>query len=319
MRYKFVVPLICLFFLSIETIIALPYDQVEIFVDDRVITKNEIELRMLEMARQNQNTNISDEDLKELRSSVKERLIEDALLESRANDLGIFIGDDLLDEEVDDFIQQRSLSKFEFEELLEQQKLSLSVFRENFRKQLTRNRIIGQEVRSKIEVNESELEKKYLEMGSSEYKIKARHILILISKQTTENAAIEKINLLKDEIQEGRSFTDVASEYSEDPSVKTNYGDLGFFSRKDMVPQFSDVAFSLPLNTLSDPVVSPFGVHLIEVMDKKELPKQPFSEVRKELHQKAYQEQYKIEYKSYLDELKKKTKITFRSNSSEND
>ena len=226
--------------------------------------------------------------------------------------MGIIVGEDVLDEEVERFIQQRSLNKFEFEELLEQQRMNLSGFRRNFKKQLTRNRIIGQEVRSKIQIDESELEKNHLKMGSSDYKIRARHILVQVSGQTTENEAIEKINSLRDEILEGRDFNEVASEYSEDPSVKTNSGNLGFFSRKDMVPEFSDVAFSLPLNTLSDPVVSPFGVHLIEVLEKKELEKQPFSEVRKQFYQQAYEEQFKIDYKSYIDELKQKAKITFR-------
>jgi len=310
MRYKYFVPFIFLFFCSLESVFALSYDQVAIFVNDQVITKNEIELRTLEVARQNPNS--SEEDLKRLKSEVKAQLVEYALLEARAKDLGIVIDDDQLDEEVEQFIKQRSLGKFEFEELLEQQQMNLSGFKRNFRKQLTRNRIIGQEVRSKIQIDDSELEKKYLEIGSSDFKIRARHILIQVSEQTTQNEAIEKINSLKDMILEGRSFTEVAREHSEDPSVKTNFGDLGFFNRNEMVPQFSDVAYSLPLNTLSDPVVSPFGVHLIEVLEKKEASKQPFAEVRKQLYQKAYEKQYQNEYKSYIDDLKQKAKITFR-------
>lgn len=84
----------------------------------------------------------------------------------------------------------------------------------------------------------------------------ARHILV-----DSEDKAIE----LKKEIEGGASFADLAKEHSSCPSGKSG-GDLGEFGKGDMVPEFDKVVFGdLPVGTVSDPVQTQFGYHLIQV------------------------------------------------------
>jgi peptidyl-prolyl cis-trans isomerase C len=84
----------------------------------------------------------------------------------------------------------------------------------------------------------------------------ARHILV-----DPEDKAIE----LKKEIEGGASFADLAKEHSSCPSGKSG-GDLGEFGKGDMVPEFDKVVFGdLPVGTVSDPVQTQFGYHLIQV------------------------------------------------------
>jgi len=82
------------------------------------------------------------------------------------------------------------------------------------------------------------------------------------------NAALEEIIEIKQEIESGSvSFEDAAMRYSEDGSANRG-GDLGTFDRNRMVPEFTEVAFSLPVGQISDPVKTKFGYHLIEVTEQ---------------------------------------------------
>jgi peptidyl-prolyl cis-trans isomerase C len=90
-------------------------------------------------------------------------------------------------------------------------------------------------------------------------KVKASHILV-----PTKQQAIA----IKEEILAGLSFEEAAEKYSQCPSGKTG-GDLGYFQKGQMVPEFEKAAFNLPVGQISEPVQTQFGWHLILVTDKK--------------------------------------------------
>lgn len=81
-------------------------------------------------------------------------------------------------------------------------------------------------------------------------------------------AAVAKARQLRAEIAGGADFAAVAARESGDPGSREAGGDLGTFGRGQMVPEFERAAFSLPVGQLSEPVVSPFGVHLIQVQER---------------------------------------------------
>jgi len=89
--------------------------------------------------------------------------------------------------------------------------------------------------------------------------VRASHILVKTQKQAQE---------IKAKIDNGASFEEMAKKYSTCPSG-ANGGDLGYFSRGQMVPDFENVAFALPVGKVSDPVQTQFGWHLIKVTDRK--------------------------------------------------
>lgn len=95
-----------------------------------------------------------------------------------------------------------------------------------------------------------------------------RHILIRTNEAVSESDAKTKILQIRDRILRGASFAEMAKLYSEDGS-NSKGGDLGWLSKGDTVPEFERVMTSLPRNTLSEPVRSPFGWHLIQVEDSR--------------------------------------------------
>jgi len=132
----------------------------------------------------------------------------------------------------------------------------------NFTSFLTIYGISGSQYRSMIE-SQLLYQKLQAAMGAevptSAEQIHARHILV-----DTEAKAKEVLEKLK----AGASFEDLAKAESTDTQTKDKGGDLGWFPRGVMVPEFDDVAFSLPLNQYSDPVKTTYGYHIIQVLEK---------------------------------------------------
>ncbi|OXS68441.1 foldase [Lysinibacillus sp. KCTC 33748] len=106
---------------------------------------------------------------------------------------------------------------------------------------------------------EADVKKHYEQMKTE---LNARHILVADEKTAKEVIA---------KIKGGASFADVAKEYSTDTTSAQNGGELGWFSVGAMVDEFNDAAYALPLKTLSEPVQSSFGFHIIEVTEKRDV------------------------------------------------
>ena len=100
--------------------------------------------------------------------------------------------------------------------------------------------------------------------------VRASHILV------TEE---EKAKELKKMLDEGADFAKLAAEHGTD-GTKTRGGDLGYFVKEQMVPEFASAAFALEKGAISDPVKSPFGWHLIYLADKRDRPVPPLEQVR---------------------------------------
>jgi len=124
------------------------------------------------------------------------------------------------------------------------------------------------------------------QMGQ-EQEVHARHILIRAAPgdEKASKAAEDKIKAIIVRLKKGEDFAKVAAEVTEDPSGKANGGDLGYFSKEQMVPEFSDVAFKLEKGQISEPVKTQFGWHVLKVEDKRLKPVPKFEEVKPQIEQ----------------------------------
>ena len=128
---------------------------------------------------------------------------------------------------------------------------------------------------SKGATTEANLHKVYDEATkqmSDEQEVHARHILFRVANPAdaaASKAAEAKVKAVIDRVKKGEDFNKLANELTEDPSGKENGGDLGYFTKEQMVPEFSDVAFKLEKGQVSDPVKTQFGWHVLKVEDKR--------------------------------------------------
>lgn len=123
----------------------------------------------------------------------------------------------------------------------------------------------------------------------------ARHILLRPSGQMSQNAARAKLAELKRKIERGEvEFGDLAKEFSQDSSAAAG-GDLGWASPGQFVPEFETVMSKLAPGQIADPVVSRFGVHLIQVLERKQVPisqKERREAAKKIMQDKKFEESY---------------------------
>lgn len=151
-------------------------------------------------------------------------------------------------------------------------------------------------IRSQIVPSDAELKQRY-EAQKEEYKSEAAahvlHILVKVDpKATPAEDAVAKAkaeNIVK-QLRAGADFATLAKT-SDDPSSATNGGDMGFVEKNQTVPEFDSQIFSLPLNTVSDPIRSKdFGYHIVKVLARRDAGYRPFEEVRPVLAAKYSQE-----------------------------
>jgi peptidyl-prolyl cis-trans isomerase SurA len=98
---------------------------------------------------------------------------------------------------------------------------------------------------------------------------KARHILIKLSEVVSEKEAKRKLDGIKERLDNGGKFEELARQFSEDGSAN-NGGDLGWVNPGDTVPPFEKAMNALGLGEISEPVLSPFGWHVIQVMERRQ-------------------------------------------------
>lgn len=116
--------------------------------------------------------------------------------------------------------------------------------------------------------------------------VHARHILFRIADAKDEKAskaAEDKVKAVIERLKKGEDFAKLANELTEDPSGKKSGGDLGYFTKDQMVPEFAKVAFKLEKGQISEPVKTDFGWHVIKVEDKRTKPPPTYDAVKDQI------------------------------------
>ena len=125
-----------------------------------------------------------------------------------------------------------------------------------------------------VSVNDAEVRRAY-DTRREEFRREAQaevSVVSLLQEPTAADTAgvLAQARALRDSLQQGADFADIARRESADPGSRDAGGDLGFVRRDEVVAPFADAAFGLRIGQISEPVISPFGVHLIHMTDRRE-------------------------------------------------
>jgi parvulin-like peptidyl-prolyl isomerase len=173
--------------------------------------------------------------------------------------------------------------------------------------------VLFQEMATNVKVDEATAQK-YFDQHKSEYEsVHARHILVRFKgsqlplgagkKELTEEEALAKAQEIRKKLEAGEDFAALAKTESDDAQTGAKGGDLGTFKHGQMVPEFEQTAFGLPVGQISEPVKSKFGYHIIKV-EQHEV--KTFPEVRPELEKKMGPELAR----NALENLEKQVPVT---------
>ena len=177
-----------------------------------------------------------------------------------------------LDQQVEGFIM-RAGSEEVAEEMLGQ---SISDFRREYWYDM-RDRLITEQYQQQlimsVQINRGGVGSFFEEYKDSlpdfPIKMKIRHLLVKIKAgKESKKAALLEINSIRDKILNGESFSDLASSFSDDPGSRSAGGSLGYIRRNQMVKEFEEAAYTQKTKTLSDPIETIFGYHILETTER---------------------------------------------------
>jgi peptidyl-prolyl cis-trans isomerase D len=141
-------------------------------------------------------------------------------------------------------------------------------------------------LRGTIELTEDELFDYYEanpDEFSQEEQVRARHILLQVGSERTDQQAEEQMLAIRGRLDAGEDFAALATELSDDPGSKTQGGDLGFFGRGQMIDEFEEAAFNAQPGEVVGPVKTNFGYHLIRVEERRDAGRSSFAETQGEI------------------------------------
>ncbi len=288
-------------------------DRVAAVVNNEVITLSEVEKRAApELARVDQEVTGPERGQKRAAAlkKVLDTMIDEKLVDNELKELKVSIGDKEVDAAVDEVKKSYNLTDEQLQQAVSREGFTVAEYREQMRKQIGRYKLISEKVRKNVKVSDADVQSEYDRMMRAEgedYEVHVRHILIAVPR-TAPQAAVEEarrkaVALAVEARQPGVDFAELAKKRSEGSS-SSDGGDLGFFKRGTMVPEFERVAFNLKTGEVSEPVRTQFGWHVLKLEEIRKLGMKPLAEVRPEIEERLRRQQAERLTSQYMETLR---------------
>ena len=308
-----------LFFMALTTLVLAaetppPTDKAAV-VNGTIITQAELDSQMkIVMDRLRASGRLPEpSQVDQIRSQVLENLIARELLYQESQKKGIKISEEEVNQQLIK-VKAQFPNEAEFNNALNRMNLTEASIREKLERDLALRKLIDDEITPKVTVSDSEI-RAFYDNNPATFKqperVKASHILIKVDPQANaaqKAEAQKKIDLVQAKLQKGEDFGALAKEYSEGPSGPKG-GDLGYFTRGQMVKAFEEAAFAMKPGEVSGVVETRFGYHLIKVTDKTPEGTMPYNEVKEKLGEFLKQKKIQDEINVYVKKLEEKAKI----------
>lgn len=303
--------LLALVSVSVTPLQAIPFG-VAATVDGENITERKLQVAIDGYMRQ-QGTDVGairdPKRFKTIRNKLLDVLIGQELMWQAANKAQTIADDDEINQAMEQY-QSTFRDKISFEIKIQEGGYNRATFRDNLKQQLSARKWIEKIVLKDVTVSDSEIHNFYLEYKQQfveEEKIRARHILIKLkpdASNTEREGAITSLVEIRQKVESGASFETMAQDHSQDSSAPQG-GDLGYFQRGQMVPNFEQAAFNLvEPGEVSAIVETQFGVHLIQLVDKKPLIQKEEAEAADQIQYYLWQQKYQQAVENAVEKLK---------------
>lgn len=244
---------------------------------------------------------MSEEEDKVFKAQILNSMIQKEMFSKKLDELNIEP-----DTEQVDFQFSQLLSQYESEdkmkEEIESKGFTIEELKEEFSYRTRLNALSEFIDNMDTQIPEEQLTEYYNEnlekYFTSSPSVTARHLLIKV--EDSELEALDEINRIRSEILDGLDFAEAAKKYSQGPS-SVNGGLLQKFGRGQMVKEFEEVAFTSEINSISEPVLTQFGFHLILVEDRQDGKVVPFDEAKERINAQLKKDNF---YKTLEEEAK---------------
>lgn len=225
-------------------------------------------------------------------------LIAEKIVELESDKKDLTVKDSEIEEELES-IKESYGGEEAFNEALASSGASLDSVKKNVESFLLTEKLL----KDRVSISDDQITE-YFEANkdsfAQEEQVQASHILVEDEKTAKE---------VKDKLDDGGDFAELAKEYSTDTSNAESGGELGFFAKGEMVTEFDDKAFAMKKGEISEPVKTEFGYHIIKVTDKKDAKEAVLDDHKEEIKDILFDQALQTEYGTWLEEQKEEYQI----------
>ncbi len=299
--------------ISLERVVAI--------VNDSIILQSELDARLTPMIAQAQS--ITDEGerkrrLAKLSSQVLDEMVNEELIVQAAAAAKIEVESSEVQAALDEIKQQNNLDDAGLAQALSAQGYTLQNYRADLRRQLMRLRAVNTIVQPKIQITDEDIKARYDQMQRRSEAVSAvrlSDILIKLPDHATEqqiNDAKTKAGKAVERVKGGETFMAVAKDMSDDSSTKDTGGELGWFERGSINPDWEAVVFSMEKGDTRGPISGPQGLYVFQVTDVKKSELKPFAEMKEQLTRELKRRELDKQTETWVQELRKKAYIDIK-------
>ncbi|NOY12890.1 MAG: hypothetical protein GXP51_04170 [Deltaproteobacteria bacterium] len=248
---------------------------------------------------------LTEADQLQLKLQLVNRLIERELILSEAERIDVRVTPD----ELDAFLAELrgNYSAAQYKQILDDAGVDLQDWKRGLKLRLVTMKVSTALLGKQTRVDEKEAAEYYRKNRE-----KFRRPAELRARQMLFNNVADAEAVLK-KLKAGGDFASLARQYSLSPD-RENGGNLGYFSQGQLPPEFDRVLFNLPVGQVSDPVESPYGIHLFLVERRRRAGLRPFAAVKAEIIAEMAQQREEEAFQQWLQALRKNTKISVNWN-----
>ncbi len=290
-------------------------------INDRIIVLSEYRTSLAQLQQDLARDAAAGTDLEsrfaEQSSHALRDLIDHQLMVQRAADLGMNADTDVI-RRLDEIRQNMNLESMEaLEEAVVAQGLNYEDFRANMRDNILSQRVMQQQVGSRVQVSPAEIETYYEQNKNEMQRPAGVHLAeILISTEEKSEPEIPALRQKADEvlakIRSGEDFAELARANSDHPTAARG-GDAGFFEQGTLSEELDAVVAGLEENDVSDMVETRFGFMILKLLDRSDGGVPQMSEVENQIHERLYVERMQPALREYLTQLRRESFITVKS------
>ena len=291
-------------------------------VNGDIITKGEIERSRqqieAELKQQGLNGAALEKAVTERQNDALRDQIDQLLLVQHGKDLNINVDSEVTKRIAAIQLDTKIADPDKFHDYIrEQTQMPFEDFRQKIKEQILTQRVIGQEVGSKINVPHAEIEKYYEEHKKEfvrEEQVFLSEILISTEGKTAEQAvqAEKRAKDLAARLRKGEKFGELARQYS-DAETKENFGQLPPYKRGQLRKEIEDVVFKEKKGYITDPIKMPNGFEILKIEDRYEAGQAPLADVENEVQEKLYMPRMQPKVREFLTKLREDAFLEIRA------
>jgi peptidyl-prolyl cis-trans isomerase SurA len=309
------IALLLLCSIGLHPVAAAVVSRIAAVVNHDIITTNQLDQKLQEQLAKN-GTQPTPAQLGALRQELLSRMIEETLLQQRIKALNLKVSEEELEKALVDVQKNNKLTREQLKEAVQLQGMDFEAYRDNLRSQILRYKLIGEEVRSAVDVPEREVVQ-YYRAHLDDYRlpgeVQLSAITFPISKKASEQER-QKVREVADEalarLQHGESLEEVTASYNK--TYGATGGELGRFLHKDLVAGFAEAIQGVEAGWVSKPVMGAESIHLLRVDELLPGRLRQFDTVKSDIHQMILDQKTDAHVKEWTENLKAKAFIDIR-------